>query len=59
MKYIASKNDKSKNIRGGTRQSSGAKPKYNEETITHTDKMVVIEVAINEPQIIEYLSGDY
>jgi len=29
------------------------------KTITHTDKMVVIEVAINEPQIIEYLSGDY
>ena len=29
------------------------------KTITHTDKMVVNEITINEPQIIEYLSGDY
>lgn len=29
------------------------------ETITHTDKFVVNEMTINEPQIIEYLSGDY
>ena len=29
------------------------------KTITHTDEMVVNEITINEPQIIEYLSGDY
>lgn len=34
MKNIVSKHDKSKNTRGGTRQGSGAKPKYNEETKT-------------------------
>jgi hypothetical protein len=34
MKNIASKYDKSKNTRGGTRQGSGAKPKYNEQTKT-------------------------
>jgi hypothetical protein len=27
--------------------------------ITHTDKIEVIELEIKEPQIIEYLSGDY
>ena len=34
MKNIASKYDKKKNTRGGTRQGSGAKPKYNEQTKT-------------------------
>jgi hypothetical protein len=34
MKNIVSKHDKSKNKRGGTRQGSGAKPKYNEQTKT-------------------------
>jgi hypothetical protein len=29
------------------------------KTIKHTDKYVVNEMTINEPQIIEYLSGDY
>lgn len=29
------------------------------KTITHTDKMVVNEMTINEPQVIEYLSGEY
>lgn len=29
------------------------------KTITHTDEMVVNEMTINEPQVIEYLSGDY
>jgi hypothetical protein len=29
------------------------------KTITHTDKIVVNEMTINEPQVIEYLSGDY
>ena len=29
------------------------------KTITHTDEMVVNEITINEPQIIEYLSGNY
>jgi len=29
------------------------------KTIRHTDKIVVNEITINEPQIIEYLSGDY
>lgn len=29
------------------------------KTIAHTDKFVVNEMTINEPQIIEYLSGDY
>ncbi len=28
-------------------------------TITHTEEIVVNEMTINEPQIIEYLSGDY
>jgi hypothetical protein len=28
-------------------------------TIRHTDKFVVNEMTINEPQVIEYLSGDY
>ena len=30
-----------------------------ERTIAHTDIMVVNEITINEPQIIEYLSGEY
>ena len=34
MKIIVSKHDKNKNTRGGTRQGSGAKSKYNEETKT-------------------------
>ena len=29
------------------------------KTITHTTEMVVNEMTINEPQVIEYLSGDY
>ena len=29
------------------------------KTITHTKEMVVNEMTINEPQVIEYLSGDY
>lgn len=29
------------------------------KTITHTDKIVVNEMTINEPQVIEYLYGDY
>ena len=29
------------------------------KTISHTDIMVVNELTINEPQVIEYLSGDY
>lgn len=29
------------------------------KTITHTDRIVVNELALKEPQIIEYLSGDY
>jgi hypothetical protein len=28
-------------------------------TIKHTNKFVVNELTIDEPQIIEYLSGDY
>ncbi len=34
MKNIVSKYDKNKKIKGGSRQGSGAKPKYNEETKT-------------------------
>ena len=34
MKIIVSKHDKKKETRGGTRQGSGAKPKYNEQTKT-------------------------
>jgi hypothetical protein len=30
-----------------------------QKTISHTDIMVVNELTINEPQVIEYLSGDY
>jgi len=30
-----------------------------QKTIAHTTEMVVNEMTINEPQIIEYLSGDY
>lgn len=29
------------------------------KTIGHPDKFVVNELALKEPQIIEYLSGDY
>lgn len=29
------------------------------KTIIHTDQIVVNEMTINEPQVIEYLSGDY
>jgi hypothetical protein len=29
------------------------------KTIAHTTKIVVNELALKEPQIIEYLSGDY
>jgi F0F1-type ATP synthase epsilon subunit len=29
------------------------------KTITHTNEIVVNEMTINEPQVIEYLSGDY
>jgi len=29
------------------------------KTILHTDKIIVNELVLNEPQIIEYLSGDY
>ena len=29
------------------------------ETITHTDEFTVFEMEINEPQVIEYMSGDY
>lgn len=29
------------------------------KTITHTDEIVVNEMTISEPQVIEYLSGDY
>ena len=29
------------------------------KTITHTTEIVVNELALKEPQIIEYLSGDY
>lgn len=29
------------------------------KTIAHTTEMVVNEMKINEPQVIEYLSGDY
>ena len=29
------------------------------KTIAHTTEMVVNEMTINEPQVIEYLSGDY
>lgn len=29
------------------------------KTITHTDKIVVNELDLKEPQVIEYLSGDY
>ena len=30
-----------------------------QKTIAHTNEIVVNEMTINEPQIIEYLSGDY
>ena len=29
------------------------------KTIAHTDEIVVNELTLDEPQIIEYLSGDY
>jgi hypothetical protein len=29
------------------------------KTIKHTDEFVVNELILNEPQVIEYLSGDY
>ena len=29
------------------------------KTIAHTNNIVVNEMTINEPQVIEYLSGDY
>jgi len=29
------------------------------KTITHTDKIIVNELVLKEPQVIEYLSGDY
>ena len=29
------------------------------KTIIHTDQFVVNELSLTEPQIIEYLSGDY
>jgi len=29
------------------------------KTIAHTTEIVVTEVTLNEPQIIEYISGDY
>jgi hypothetical protein len=29
------------------------------ETITHTTEIVVNELVLKDPQIIEYLSGDY
>jgi predicted nuclease of restriction endonuclease-like (RecB) superfamily len=30
-----------------------------QETTIHTDNLVVNEMTINKPQVIEYLSGDY
>jgi hypothetical protein len=29
------------------------------ETITHTSKIVVTEVVLDKPKVIQYLSGDY
>ena len=29
------------------------------KTIVHTDIMLVSEIVINKPQVIEYLSGEY